>query len=255
MTALAVSCVPGSTTSTSARPVALGTAGSSGRELRARADDRGREFARAIAIARTIRWPNAAARVEELRGRGVGHVRWLFRPVSSQWNRSGIIKNDSAMSNSGEFATPHRQQLIERVDLHELQAGLARRSLPAARSRSAAFEHPSVRGIAIAIWDCRAARRRGRAVRNRRPKYRRRRCASGRRTCRPPPRRPSTTLVHSPSRSQYRCPAAGTGPLSKRWTSSSVSRRPSNRPATCRPLEPPDRPPERPISAMAALSL
>ena len=123
ITALAVSCVPGNTTS-AAQAGSAATAGRNGPSFVPGCAIRPRMPRGRPKLVQQLRGPTAAA-PDCRTGVVLASVISLhFTPVSSQWIRSGISSSVSATSSSGEPQL-HRQQLIERVELHELQAGVA----------------------------------------------------------------------------------------------------------------------------------
>ena len=79
--------------------------------------------------------PVARDGVEALAGASRSVYSATALPDRKWANRSAIISSRSAWRSSGSSGADHREQLVQRVDGHELDAGGARRSRRAARSR------------------------------------------------------------------------------------------------------------------------
>jgi hypothetical protein len=95
-----------------------------------------------------VEGPVAAARVEALCRRGVGPLIRQFarqQPVKKIGNHEQPI----GCSQQGRMPSFQREQLIERVQFHELQAG-GRKDLVAWHDRIRGREHPLRAGIPIA---------------------------------------------------------------------------------------------------------
>ena len=73
-----------------------------------------------------------------------------FTPVNSQWNRSGTINSVSATSNKRRAGQFHRQELVQRVELHELQAGVAE-DLLAADDAEGLVHHAVGAAVAVVV--------------------------------------------------------------------------------------------------------
>ena len=180
-TALAVSCVPGAITvtgrdsPTSRRPTRRSGPSSVPGSIRSGRIDRGSPRPRQsssdqVPVRGSSSWVVEASVRSPAR-----------RPVRSQPKRSGIISSVSATSSSGEFARLQRQELIDRVERQELQAG----DLvdPLARDEpERGLDHAVGPGVAVVDRVAQQGVARGRPGRSRRPRYRRRRRRARRRS-------------------------------------------------------------------------
>ena len=207
-------------------------------EPRPRRDDFGKHAGGRPNLRKRSKAHCRVGRMKALRRRGVREFDRRGCPHRHQWKKSGINSSRSAAASRSAVRPLKGQQLKQRVELHELQAGL-REDLAlgnaAERLRENAFR-PRV-AIVIRLTEQLAVARR--AAHNRRPTCRRRPRRCRRRIARrPAPGRPEFRTRAAARPSEACCPN-DTAPLGKRCICSKRTRRPSNSPAITRPLSAP----------------
>ena len=183
-------------------------------QRRARLRDRAENPRRQRELAEQFRRPVALDRIVTLARAGVGHLVALHagqqpvEQVGHHQQRFGDVQQRRARE-------LHRQQLEQRVELHELQAGMAEDLLAADDAEGLGHR---VVGAAVAVMvgiaeQLVAASEQAEVDA---PGVDADAGDVGRRICRRRPASPWRTCDHWPSRSQYRWPATSTGPFSKR---------------------------------------
>ena len=148
MTALAVSWLPGSTT-WARKPLSAARRAAERTELRARLGDLAEDVRRQAQGLQQLRGPSTLHRIVELRGAGLRHFVALHarqqpvHEVGHQQDRLGNVQQRRP-------SQLHRQELIERIDLHELQARVAE-NLFAGNDGEGLLEHAVGTAVAIVI--------------------------------------------------------------------------------------------------------